>query len=69
MKGAALSFASGGSNEAVRRGLFIAGNVAAGAALVLLMLDPTRNLTFIVGLLAVAVIFAWVLPRVLGPKE
>jgi hypothetical protein len=49
--------------------LFIAGNAAAGAALVLLMLDPTRDLTLIFGLLAGAVILACVLPRVLGSKE
>lgn len=69
MKGAALSVASRGSDAAVRRGLFIAGNAAAGAALVLLMLDPTRDLTLLFGLLAAAVILACVLPRVLGSKE
>jgi hypothetical protein len=33
------------------------------------MLDPTRDLTLIFGLLAAAVILACVLPRVLGSKE
>jgi hypothetical protein len=38
----------------MRRALFVAGNVAAGVALVLLALDPARDLTPIVALLAVA---------------
>jgi hypothetical protein len=53
----------------MRRALLIAAKVLAGVALVLLALDPTRNLTLIFGFLAAAVILAWVLPRVLGPKE
>ncbi|HKI32355.1 MAG TPA: hypothetical protein VKA46_10840 [Gemmataceae bacterium] len=42
----------------MRRALFIASNTVAGAALVLLVLDPARDLTPVVALLAVVVFLA-----------
>jgi hypothetical protein len=52
----------------MRRALFVAGNAAAGVALVLLALDPARDLAPLLALLAVAVALAWVLPWLLRPK-
>ena len=52
----------------MRRALLIAGNTVAGVALVLLILDPRRDLTPILALLAVAFILAWVLPRFVRPR-
>jgi hypothetical protein len=57
------------TEDVMRRALFNAVNVAAGAALVLLALDPTRDLKPVIALLAVAVVLAWVLPRFVRPKE
>jgi hypothetical protein len=53
----------------MRRLLFAAGNLTALVALVLLAVDPTRDLTPVLTLLAVAISLAWVLPRLIRPKE
>jgi hypothetical protein len=53
----------------MRRALSLVGNVSAGAALILLILDPARDLAPIFALLAVAVVFAWVLPRFILPNR
>jgi hypothetical protein len=49
----------------VRRALFITGNALAGLALVLLILDPSRELRPVLARLAFAVVLAWVVPRFL----
>jgi hypothetical protein len=45
-------------NVGMRRGLYILANALAGLVLVLLVIDPTRDMTPIVALLAAAVVCA-----------
>jgi hypothetical protein len=52
----------------MRRALSFVGNASAVAALILLILDPARDLTPVFVLLGVAVVFAWVLPQFVPPK-
>jgi hypothetical protein len=47
-----------GSDGAMRRSLFIAGNVLAGLVLILLILNPSSDLRPVLALLAVAVLLA-----------
>jgi hypothetical protein len=49
--------------------LFFAANLLAGVVLLLLLLNPTRDLALVAAFLAAAVILAWVLPRLLGPRR
>jgi hypothetical protein len=49
--------------------LSIPGYAAAATVLVLLTLDATRDLTPIFVLLAIGVMFAWVLRRFVRPKK
>jgi hypothetical protein len=47
----------------MRRALFFAANLLAGVVLILLIVNPTRDLAFVGALLTAAVILAWVVPR------
>jgi hypothetical protein len=49
----------------MRRALSFGRNTLAGVVLVLLAIDPTRDLRPVLALLAAAVFLAWVLPRFL----
>jgi hypothetical protein len=51
-----------------QRVLFWAGNAVAGAALVLLALDPTRDLRPVLALAGAGVVLAWVGPWLLRAK-
>lgn len=53
----------------MRRACYIVANVLGGAVLVLLLIDPTRNLLPVFVLLAVAVVLAWIVPRFLPPGK
>jgi hypothetical protein len=52
----------------MRRALFIAGNVVAGAALVLLVIDPTRDPGPVLALVGAGAVLTWVVPLLLRPK-
>jgi hypothetical protein len=47
----------------MRRALFFAANLLAGIVLMLLIVNPTRDLALMGGLLTAGVILAWVVPR------
>jgi hypothetical protein len=53
----------------MRRALFTAGNVVAAVALVLLILDPTRDLRPVLALVGASVVLTWVVPRLLRLKK
>jgi hypothetical protein len=52
----------------MRRLLFWAGNAVAAAALVLLAIDPTRDLRPVLALVGAGVLLAWVAPPFFRPK-
>jgi len=41
----------------------------AGVVLLLLLLDPTRDLALVAAFLAAAIILEWVAARLLGPRK